>query len=65
MKNNRKSFKEITGVALVIIGLLLVVCTADGSNYEIMLRLTGIALFAIGAYAARIFDFQVKKGGGE
>lgn len=50
---------------LAIMGLLLVVCTADGSNHEIMLRLTGIALFAIGAYAARMFDFQTEKGGAE
>lgn len=65
MKNNRKSFKEITGVALAIVGLFLAVCTADGSNQEICLRLAGVALFAIGAYMARVFDFQIEKGGAE
>lgn len=63
MKNNRKSFKEITGVALAIVGLLLAIGTVDGSENELLWRMAGIVLLGIGVYVARMFDFQTEKGG--
>ena len=57
-----KKFKEYLGYAMAIIGLFLTIATADGSDIEILLRLIGVLLFALGAYIAQMFDFQ--SGGG-
>ena len=53
-----KKIKEYIGLAMVVLGLFLAIGTADGSNYEILLRLTGVAMFALGAYFAEVFDYQ-------
>lgn len=53
-----KKFKEYLGYAMAIIGLFLTIATADGSDIEILLRLIGVLLFALGAYIAQMFDFQ-------
>lgn len=63
MKNNRKSFKKNTGVALAIVGLLLAIGTVDGSENELLWRMAGIVLLGIGVYVSRMFDFQTEKGG--
>lgn len=65
MKKNRKSFRETAGAVSAIIGLMLVICTADGCAQELPLRMVGIALFGIGAYAARMFNFQTEKQTGK
>lgn len=57
-----KKIKEYIGFAMVVLGLFLAIGTADGSNYEIMLRLGGVVMFALGAYFAEVLDFQ--SGGG-
>lgn len=53
-----KKIKEYIGFAMVVLGLFLAIGTADGSNYEILLRLGGVVLIALGAYFAQMFDFQ-------
>lgn len=53
-----KKFKEYIGFAMVILGLFLAIGTADGSNYEILLRLIGVVLFSLGVFIAQLFDFQ-------
>lgn len=50
--------KKILGSALAIAGLILAVCTADGSAYELALRFMGVVALGIGAYMERLFDFQ-------
>lgn len=53
-----KKIKEYIGLAMVVLGLFLAIGTADGSNYEIWLRLGGVVLFTLGSYIAQLFDFQ-------
>lgn len=53
--------REYVGGGIAILGLLLAVCTADESAYEVLLRGCGIALLAVGAFIARVFDFQNAK----
>lgn len=53
-----KKIKEYIGLAMVVLGLFLAIGTADGSNYEILLRLGGVVMFALGAYFAEVLDFQ-------
>ena len=56
-----KKLKKGIGTAMICIGLFLAVCTADGSKHEIGLRLTGVALFAVGAWLAEAYDWQTAK----
>ncbi len=65
MKKNRKSSIETAGAVAAIAGLMLAICTADGCAHELLWRMAGIVLFGIGAYVARMFDFQTEKGGAE
>lgn len=58
-----KKFKKNIGLVLTILGMFLAIGIADGSNYEILLRLGGVVLFTLGAYFAQMFDFQL--GGGK
>lgn len=59
----KKTLKKEIGTAMLSIGLFLAVCTADGSKWEIGLRLTGVAMIAIGAWLAEAYDWQTGKGG--
>ncbi len=58
-----KTFKKNIGIVMTLIGIFLAIGTADGSNYEILLRLVGVVMFALGAYLAEVLDFQ--SGGGK
>ena len=53
-----KTFKKNIGVAMTVLGLFLAIATADGSKHEILLRLTGVIMFALGAFLAQMFDFE-------
>ena len=53
--------RKIIGGFVAIVGLVLAVCTADNSAYEVLLRGIGIGMVAVGAFIARAFDFQTKK----
>ena len=46
------------GTAILIAGMLLAVCTADGSAHEAVLRLSGVVLTAIGAYILNAVDYS-------
>ncbi|MBR6775932.1 MAG: hypothetical protein IKM23_09540 [Bacteroidales bacterium] len=53
-----KRFKKNIGLVLTILGMFLAIGTADGSNYEILLRLGGVVMFAVGGYMSEAFYFQ-------
>lgn len=53
-----KRIKEKIGLAMALVGLFLAIATANGSNYEILLRLAGVVIFAIGGYLSKAFYFQ-------
>lgn len=42
----------------MIAGIFLAYCTADGIDYEIAYRASGVALLFIGGLIAKAFDFQ-------
>ena len=44
-----------------VLGLVLAICTADGSNYELGIRFCGIAAFGIGAYLGGFMDLNKKE----
>ena len=53
--------RNIIGGTLATIGIMVAICTKNGSNYELLLRFAGIAAFAVGSYIAKAFDFQNEK----
>ena len=53
--------RAAVGAAVIIAGLLLAVCTMDGSAYEIPVRLAGVGMVGTGAWLRRMFHGQ--KGG--
>lgn len=57
-----KTFKKNIGLAMTLLGMFLAIGTTDGSSHEMILRLTGVAMFALGAYLAEAFEFQNEKG---
>lgn len=53
--------KKINLWAIVaLLGLMLAVCTADGSNGEMGLRACGVACFGIGAWLGGFMDLNEK-----
>lgn len=65
MKTNNttdgKTSKQVTsGTIIAILGLLLAICTADGSKGETGIRICGIIFIAVGAFLAGWTD--KKKG---
>lgn len=57
-----KKVKKTIGSALMISGIILMLTVADGSKYEIGLRIAGVAILAIGAWLAEAYDFQQEGG---
>lgn len=57
-----KTFKKNIGIVMTLIGMFIAIGTADGSKYEMILRLTCVAMFTLGAYLAEAFEFQNEKG---
>ena len=58
--NSRTSkVRKSLGAAMLIAGLVLAVCTMDGSAYEIPVRFAGVGLVAAGGFVGNLF----KKGG--
>ena len=55
--NSRVSkVRRALGVAVLFAGLVLAVCTADGSDCEIGLRFCGIGLTAAGGFIGKLFS---------
>jgi hypothetical protein len=54
-----KARKYICGF-IAIIGVTAAVSVADSSAHEMLIRGIGIAMFAIGAFVGKFFDFQNK-----
>lgn len=55
--NSRVSkVRRALGVAVLFAGLVLAVCTADGSSCEIGLRFCGIGLTAAGGFIGKLFS---------
>lgn len=50
--------RKCIGTTMAAIGLFLAVCTADGSKWEMGLRMAGVAMFAIGAGLAGAYYWQ-------
>lgn len=58
--NSRTSkVRKSLGASMLIAGILLAVCTMDGSAYEIPVRFAGVGLVAAGGFVGNLF----KKGG--
>ena len=57
---NMKARKIICGF-IAIIGMTAAVSVADGSAHEMLIRGIGVAMFAIGAFVGKFFDFQNSK----
>lgn len=53
--------RAAVGAAMLIAGLLLAVCTMDGSAWEVPVRMAGVGMVGTGAWLRRLFDWQ--KGG--
>jgi len=53
--------RKYIGAAIAIIGMTAAVGVADGSAGEMIIRGAGEALFAIGAFVGKFFDFQNAK----
>lgn len=54
----KKKTTNIIGKVLFVMGTFVAICTADGSNHEMALRIAGLAAMAIGGYLGKCFDFQ-------
>lgn len=53
--------RKIIGGTVAIIGLVAAVSVTDGSAHEMFVRGIGVALFAIGAFVGKFFDFKNSK----
>ena len=53
--------RKFIGGTIAVVGLMAAVCVCDGSAHELLIRIGGTVLFAVGAYVARLFDFQNQK----
>lgn len=53
--------RAAVGAAVIIAGLVLAVCTADGSAWEIPARLAGVGMVGTGAWMRRLFDWQERR----
>ena len=53
--------RQIVGGFIAIVGITAAVSVCDGSAHEMLIRGIGVALFAIGAFVDKFFDFQNTK----
>ena len=57
---NMKARKYI-GAAIAIIGMTAAISVCNGTAQEMLIRGIGVAMFAIGAFVGKFFDFQNSK----
>jgi hypothetical protein len=50
--------RQIIGGFIAIIGITAAISVPDNSAHEMLIRGIGVALFAIGAFVGKFFDFQ-------
>lgn len=50
--------RKIIGGFIAIIGMTAAISVCNGSAHEMLIRGIGVALFAIGAFVGKFFDFQ-------
>lgn len=50
--------RKYIGGFIAIVGLTAAVSVCDGSAHEFLIRGIGVAMFAIGAFIGKFFDFQ-------
>lgn len=60
LKHTTMKARKYIGAAIAIIGTAAAVSVADGSAGEMIIRGAGVALFVIGAFVGKFFDFQNK-----
>jgi hypothetical protein len=53
--------RQIVGGFIAIIGMTAAISVCDGSEHEMLIRGIGIAMFAVGAFIGKFFDFQNTK----
>ena len=53
--------RQFIGGFIAIIGITAAVSVCDGSAHEMLVRGIGVAMFAIGAFVGKFFDFQKVK----
>lgn len=44
-----RTLRNAAGFVAILAGMLLAVCTADGSEHEILMRFLGVGIVAVGA----------------
>ena len=59
---NKRQLKKGIGAVMAAMGMMLAVCTADGSEHELLMRGIGVALLALGAWMAEAYCWQTGKG---
>lgn len=47
--------RKVIGTAFAAVGMFLAICVKDGSNYELAIRLAGLALMAVGVVVGRFY----------
>jgi hypothetical protein len=53
--------RQIVGGFIAIIGMTAAISVCDCSEHEMLIRGIGIAMFAVGAFIGKFFDFQNTK----
>jgi hypothetical protein len=53
--------RKIIAGTIAVIGVTVAISVADGSAHEMLVRGIGVAMFAIGAFVGKFFDFQNSK----
>lgn len=60
-----KRIKKTICAIVAIVGITAAGCVADGSAYEIEIRMAGVAMLAVGCWCGGFFYFQEDKENGK
>lgn len=53
--------RKLVGGLIAVIGVAAAVSVAEGNAHETLVRAIGVAMFIIGTFTAKAFDFQNEK----